>query len=372
MMVMDSSPLFGINGCATLEARNVPALREEESEMNATTYAVDLASQVFQVHGYDPRGQKVYARRLKRDAFVRWCQQVPAGTCVRMEATGAAHHWGRALQAREVRVELLPPQHVKALVMGNKTDANDADAIYEAGLRPKVRAVTVRTAAQQALQACHRLREGRLRDRTRLVNQIRGMLAEFGLVLPRGAGHVRLQLPGILEDAGNELPDMMRELLAGCLEDLERLNTRIANLDRCLRAVAARSPECQRMLQVEGVGTLTATAALGPLTDRRITRARAFAASLGITPREHSSGHQRRLGRITKRGNSYLRTLLIHGARSALYAARRKHDPRSRWMTTLEQRLGTPKAAVALANKNARILWALVHHQQDYRRPEAA
>jgi transposase len=340
--------------------------------MNATTYAVDLASQVFQVHGYDQRGQKVYARRHQRKAFIRWCQQLPAGVCVRMEATGAAHHWGRLLEARSVRVELLPPQHVKALLIGNKTDANDADAIYEAGLRPKVRPVAVKTPLQQALQACHRLREGRVRDRTRLLNQVRGMLAEFGLVLPRGVAQVRLQLPGILEDAGNALPDLMRELLAGCLADLERLDARIAGLDQCLERAAAASPDCQRMLGVEGIGTLTATAALGPLADRRITRARAFAASLGLTPREHSSGSQRRLGHITKRGNGYLRKLLIHGARSALYAARRKHDPRSRWMTTLEQRLGPNKAAVALANKNARILWALVHHQQDYRRPKAA
>lgn len=340
--------------------------------MNATTYAVDLASKVFQVHGYGPHGQRVYARRLKRDAFVRWCQQVPAGTCVRMEATATAHHWGRVLQARGVRVELLPPQHVKALRMGNKTDANDTDAIFETGLRPKVRRVTVKTVDQQALQACHRLREGRVRDRTRLLNQLRGMLAEFGLGLPRGAGQVRLQGPGILEDAGNELPDLMRELLAGCLADLEQLDARIESLDRCLEVAAANSPDCQRLLQVEGIGILTATAALGPLMDRRMTRARAFAASLGITPREHSSGNQRRLGHITKRGNRYLRTLLIHGARSALYAARRKHDPRSRWMTALEQRLGTPKAAVAVANKNARILWALVHHQQDYRRLKAA
>lgn len=340
--------------------------------MNATTYAVDLASQVFQVHGYDQRGQRVYARRLKRGPFVCWCQQLPAGVCVRMEATGAAHHWGRVLQARGVRVELLPAQHVKALVMGNKTDANDADAIYAAGLRPKVRSVVVKTPMQQALQACHRLREGRVRDRTRLLNQMRGMLAEFGLVLPRGPAQVRLQLPGILEDAANELPDLMRELLAGCLADLEQLEARLASLDRCLDAAAANSPDCQRMLAVEGIGTLTATAALAPLADRRITRARGFAASLGLTPREHSSGSQRRLGHITKRGNSYLRKLLIHGARSALYAARRKHDPRSRWMTALEQRLGTNKAAVAVANKNARLLWALVHHQQDYRRLKAA
>lgn len=340
--------------------------------MNATTYAVDLASQVFQVHGYDQRGQRVYARRFKRDPFVRWCQQVPAGVCVRMEATGAAHHWGRLLETRGARVELLPPQHVKALLMGNKTDANDADAIYEAGLRPKVRPVAVKTPLQQALQACHRLREGRVRDRTRLLNQMRGMLAEFGLVLPRGAAQVRLQLPGILENADNELPDMLRELLADCLADLARLDARIAGLDQNLERAAAASPDCQRMLKVEGIGTLTATAALGPLTDRRITRARAFAASLGLTPREHSSGNQRRLGHITKRGNGYLRKLLIHGARSALYAARRKHDPRSCWMTALEQRLGPNKAAVALANKNARILWALVHHQQDYRRPKAA
>jgi transposase len=348
-------------------------VREEESEMNATTFSVDLASQVFQVHGYDRQGQRVSQRRLSRARFTAWCAALPAGMRVVMEATGSAHHWGRVLQARGVRVKLLPPQHVKALLIGTKTDANDADAIYEASLRPKVRPVPVKTAEQQALLAEHRRREGLIRTRTRNLNQLRGLLREFGIVLTTRNGPFRRQLAAVLEEAGNGLPWSLRTLLAEMREDLLHLDQQIECIDVRLRELARENPLCQRLQAIEGIGPISATALLASLgTDQRFTRARQFAASLGLVPREHSSGTQRRLGSITKRGNSYLRYLLVHGARAVVRTAGAKTDPRSRWLQALQARAGHNRTCVALANKNARIIWAVCHSGQPYRSARAA
>lgn len=345
---------------------------EEESEMNVTTYSVDLASKVFQVHGYDRQQQQVSKQRLSRLRFQAWCEGLPAGTRVAMEATGSAHHWGRLLQARGVRVKLLPPQHVKAMLVGNKTDANDADAIFEASWRPKVKPVPVKTAAQQAILAEHRRREGLIRDRTRTLNQIRGMLREFGILIAARNGPFRRQVADILEDAGNGLPWRLRTLLAEAREDLLHLDTQLGKLDARLHELARQDPLCQRLQAIEGIGPITATALAASLgDDTRFTRARQFAASLGLVPREHSSGNQRRLGSITKRGNGYLRYLLVHGARSVIRTIAPKTDPRSRWLQALKARAGHNRATVALANKNARIVWAVFHSGQPYRAAHA-
>lgn len=338
--------------------------------MKAKTYSVDLASQVFQVHGYDEQGQRIFQRRMKRARFSKWCDEVDQ--LVVMEATSSAQHWGRVLQARGVAVKLLPPQHVKAMLVGNKTDANDADAIYEASLRPKVRPVPVKTAEEQALLAEHRMREGRIRDRTRLVNQMRGLLREFGVVLDKHIDRFRRQLPAVLEDAENGLPDRMRTLLAEAWQDLTQIDQRVQVIDARLAKAAKENADCQRLLAVEGFGPVTVTALVAHQAQASAcTRSRQFSASLGLVPREHSSGNRRQLGSITKRGNTYLRMQLIHGARSAVRAARRKDDSRSRWIQALEQRVGTPKAIVAVANKNARIAWALLTSKQSYRHPAA-
>ncbi|WP_298222953.1 IS110 family transposase [Acidocella sp.] len=341
--------------------------------MNITTYAVDLAKDVFQVHGYDRQGQRVWVRRLNRTKFQRFCAELTPGVRVVMEATRSAHHWGRLLQGRDVRVELLPPQHVKALLMGNKTDANDADAIYEASLRPKLRRVPVKTCAQQALLTEHRVREARIKTRTQTINQIRGLLAEFGVVLGARGAPLRRALPAVLEDAENTLPDAVRLLLAEALEDLLHLDARIEASERRLFEVARSTPACRRLLAVEGLGPITATALVASVGEGRgFERARPFASSLGLVPREYSSGHRRQLGPITKRGNPYLRKLLIHGARAVVRAAGPKTDARSRWIQTLQARRGLHKTVVALANKNARIVWALLRSGHDYRQPQAA
>ncbi len=343
-------------------------VREEESEMNATTFSVDLASQVFQVHGYDRQQQRVSKKRLSRSRFQAWCEALPAGTRVVMEATGSAHHWGRVLQARGVRVKLLPPQHVKAMLIGNKTDANDADAIFEASWRPKVKPVPVKSAAQQAILAEHRRREGLIRDRTRTLNQMRGLLREFGILIGARNGPFRRQVAGVLEDAENGLPWRLRTLLAEAREDLLHLDGQLGKIDARLELLARQDPLCRRLQAIEGIGPVSATALAASLGEgRRFSRARQFAASLGLVPREHSSGTQHRLGSITKRGNGYLRYLLVHGARSVIRTAGHKTDPRSRWLQSLEARAGHNKTTVALANKNARIVWAVFQSGQPYR-----
>lgn len=343
-------------------------VREEESEMNATTFSVDLASQVFQVHGYDRQQQRVSKKRLSRSRFQAWCEALPAGTRVVMEATGSAHHWGRVLQARGVRVKLLPPQHVKAMLIGNKTDANDADAIFEASWRPKVKPVPVKSAAQQAILAEHRRREGLIRDRTRTLNQMRGLLREFGILIGARNGPFRRQVAGVLADAENGLPWRLRTLLAEAREDLLHLDGQLGKIDARLELLARQDPLCRRLQAIEGIGPVSATALAASLGEgRRFSRARQFAASLGLVPREHSSGTQHRLGSITKRGNGYLRYLLVHGARSVIRTAGHKTDPRSRWLQSLEARAGHNKTTVALANKNARIVWAVFHSGQPYR-----
>lgn len=336
--------------------------------MNATTFSVDLASQVFQVHGYDRQQQRVSKKRLSRSRFQAWCEALPAGTRVVMEATGSAHHWGRVLQARGVRVKLLPPQHVKAMLIGNKTDANDADAIFEASWRPKVKPVPVKSAAQQAILAEHRRREGLIRDRTRTLNQMRGLLREFGILIGARNGPFRRQVAGVLADAENGLPWRLRTLLAEAREDLLHLDGQLGKIDARLELLARQDPLCRRLQAIEGIGPVSATALAASLGEgRRFSRARQFAASLGLVPREHSSGTQHRLGSITKRGNGYLRYLLVHGARSVIRTAGHKTDPRSRWLQSLEARAGHNKTTVALANKNARIVWAVFQSGQPYR-----
>lgn len=340
--------------------------------MKVTTYAVDLAKNVFQVHGYDAHGHRVLVKRLRRTAFRRFfC--VEARPCeVVMEACGSAHHWGRELESWGFRVGLLAPQHVKALVIGDKTDANDCDAIYEASRRAKVRRVPVKTVAQQEVQALHRVRERQKKARTALLNQVRGLLSEVGLIAPKGVAALGRLVAEQLEDAENGLTPGVRQLIAALWEERRELEARIAQVERTLVAVHETTEITQRWSAIPGIGVLTATAALASLGDgRQFTRGRQCSAWLGLVPRVHSSGERRRLGGITKRGDGYLRTLLVHGARAAVLATRGKDDAHSRWIRDLVARRGHNRAVVAVANKNARILWAMLVHGSEYR-PAAA
>lgn len=335
--------------------------------MKITRIGLDLAKSVFQVHGVDRVGRTVVRRRLRRSEVLKFfAAQEPC--LVGMEACAGAHHWGRELMKLGHQGRLMSPQFVKPYVKSNKNDANDAEAICEAVSRPGMRFVAVKSGAQQELQAIHRVRSGLVGERTALGNRIRGLLAEFGVVLPKQLSQLRRGIPQVLEDGSNGLSGSMRGLLEGLRQDLVRLDARVLELDRMIEQAARQDPACQRLSAMEGIGPVTATALLATVgSGAGFANGRGFSASLGLVPRQHGSGGKAGLGAISKRGDPYLRTLLIHGARSVLQHLAGKTDRRSRWLQGLIARRNKNVAAVALANKNARIAWALLARDEAYR-----
>ena len=336
--------------------------------MKVTTIGLDIAKQVFQVHGADKTGRTVVRRKLRRSEVARYFSEQPP-CLVGIEASGSAHYWARVLGGLGHTVRLMAPQFVKPYVKSNKNDANDAEAICEAVTRPSMRFVPQKTVEQQDLQCLHRVRSRLVSCRTQLVNQIRGLLAEYGIVLPQHPGQVRRGLPTVLEDAENQLTGFGRELFHILYEELVQLDEKIGDADDRIQTAFQRTPDCQRIAAVEGVGPLIATAIVAAISNgRAFENGRQFSAWLGLVPRQNSSGGKSRLLGISKRGDTYLRTLLIHGARSVVYRAKTKSDKRSLWINDKQQRLGTSKACVAVANKNARIIWSLIAREQEYRR----
>lgn len=284
-----------------------------------------------------------------------------------MEACGSAHYWARELQKLGHTVKLMAPQFVKPYVKSNKNDANDAEAICEAVARPTMRFVAVKTIAQQDIQAIHRVRSELVSHRTAKVNQIRGLLAEYGLAVGRRIEVLRTALPLLLEDAENGLTLDFRILLDELRQDLINLDERVQVMDKKIKTLANSHGEAKRLLAIPGIGPITATAIISTIGNgKQFKRGRDFAAWLGLTPRQHSSGGKERLLGISKRGDSYLRTLLIQGARAVLRVVGQKDDPRSRWLQNLCSRRNKNIAAVALANKNARIIWALLTKETDF------
>jgi len=339
--------------------------------MNVTTLGIDLAKAVFQLHGTDSNGKAVLKKRLRRHQLLAFMQTLPP-CLVGMEACGGAHYWSRKFRSYGHEVKIMAPQYVKAYVKTNKNDYNDAEAINEAVGRPSMRFVGIKAVWQQDIQTLHRARSQLMKTRTQLANHIRGLLMEYGIVVPKQIGQLRQQLPMILEDADNELTDQARELFAEMREQLFDLDTRIARKDKQVLAIHKQSELSQRLGQVEGIGPLTATAFIASLADaNQFRRGRECSAWLGLVPRQFSSGGKTLLGSISKRGDRYLRTNLIHGARSVLSKVDKKTDARSQWCAQLKARVGMNKASVALANKNARILWALMARGESYRTGEA-
>jgi transposase len=336
--------------------------------VKVTTVGLDIAKQVFQVHGADKTGRTVLRRKLRRNEVARFfSEQAPC--LVGIEASGSAHYWARLLGGLGHTVRLMAPQFVKPYVKSNKNDANDAEAICEAVTRPSMRFVPQKSVEQQDLQCLHRVRSRLVACRTQLVNQIRGLLAEYGIVLPQHPGQVRRGLPTVLEDAENQLTGFGRELFQSLYGELVQLDEKIGDADDRIQIAFQRTPDCQRIAAVEGVGPLIATAIVAAINNgRAFENGRQFSAWLGLVPRQNSSGGKSRLLGISKRGDPYLRTLLIHGARSVVYRAKLKTDKRSLWINDKQQRLGTSKACVAVANKNARIIWSLIAREQEYRR----
>ena len=336
--------------------------------MKLIRVGVDLAKSVFQVHGVDRSERTTWRRRLRREDWIEVLREkLEPGGEVGMEACGGAHHWARVLQKLGYRVKLIAPQFVKPYVKSNKNDAADAEAICEAMARPGMRFVPVKSVQQQDIQAIHRVRASLVEQRSAKSNQIRGLVAEYGLVAPRELLHLRRALPRWLEDDGNGLTMSFRRLLHGLQKELIELDERIAELDREIEQIARSEPAAKRLMQLRGVGPIIATAMLATVGDaRQFRNGRQMSASLGITPRQCSSGGKERLLGISKRGDAYLRSLLIHGARAVIRTARTKDDPLSRWVTRIADRRHPNVAAVALANKTARIAWAMLNRGTNY------
>lgn len=335
--------------------------------MKVATIGLDIAKQVFQVHGADKSGKLVLRRKLRRNEVGRFFAGLEP-CLVGIEASGSSHYWARALSAAGHTVRLMAPQFVKPYVKSNKNDANDAEAICEAVTRPNMRFVPQKSVEQQDLQCLHRVRSRLVTCRTQLVNQIRGLLAEYGIVLPQQVGQLRKGLPTVLEDAENGLTGFGRRLFASLYEELVELTEKIEAADKQILLAFQSNEDCQRIAAVEGIGPVTATAIIAAISNgRAFANGRQFSAWLGLVPKQNSSGGKTRLLGISKRGDPYLRTLLIHGARSVVYRAKNKIDKRSLWIVDKQERLGTTKACVALANKNARIIWSLIAHEQVYR-----
>jgi transposase len=298
-------------------------------------------------------------KRVTRSKLRAMIAQLPA-CIIGMEACSSAQYWARELQQLGHTVKLISPQFVKPYVKGNKNDSRDAEAIGEAVSRPHRRFVPLKTVESQDMQAIHRLRSRLIKERTALVNQVRGLLAERGIIMAQGITRLRKQLPLIVEDEDNALTPVSREVMRELHEELVALDERVTRADRLVQRVFAQSAACQKLAQVEGIGPVVATALVAAVGNaRQFANGRPLAAWLGLVPRQCSSGGKERLLGMSKRGDRYLRTLLIHGARATVYWARRKTDARSRWILSVEQRRGKNIAAVAIANKKARMAWAL-------------
>lgn len=330
--------------------------------MQITTIGVDLAKHVFQLHGVGPDGRVALRQKLRRSQMMAFFSQLPP-CLVAMEACATAHHWGRELAALGHEVRLMPAHYVKAYVKRGKNDAADAEAICEAVGRPTMRFVAIKTKEQQAVLVMHRTRELLVRQRTQAVNALRGLLAEFGISEPQGIWHVgRLRVH--LE--GDTIPEPGRHVLLLLVDQVDVLEKHVAQVDADIRAWHRATPISQRLAKIPGVGPLIASAIVATVADASVfSSGREFAAWLGLVPRQRSTGGKQRLGRITHQGDAYIRRLLIIGAQSALQ--RSKEIRQNAWVQGLLGRCPRLKVAVALANKTARVAWALMTKGDIYR-----
>jgi transposase len=330
----------------------------------AVRVGVDLAKRVIQVHAIDAAGYVLCSRALARDKFIVWCAQLPAGCIVAMETSSSAHHWARklialGLDARIIAAQLVSPYRKQGA--SGKNDANDAAAICEAASRPQMHFVLVKSIEQQSMLCVHRLREGLKADRTACINRLRGLLAEFGLVFAQSPAALEAVLADVLEDAGNEMNTLARLALQRLQDQWREIDAHIAWCDERIAAHAKDNADVNKAATLIGIGPVTASAVVASVGEfKQFTSGAQFGAWIGLVPRQYSSGGRNNLGGITKRGDTYLRSLLIQGAKSAVMTAHKRSDPISKWAAALRERAGWQKAVVALANKNARILWAVM------------
>jgi len=334
--------------------------------MKITTIGIDLAKNVFQVHGVDERGKTVLKKQLRREQMAPFFANLTP-CLIGMEACGSAHFWANKLAGLGHTVKLMAPQFVKPYVKTNKHDAADAEAICEAVSRPNMRFVPIKNREQQAVLALHRARQGFVKARTAQANQIRGLLGEHGIIIAQGIASIAKRLPEILADEENGLPGSFRQLIARLSDHLKELDRQVQELEVEIQRWHRDSTASKRLAQIPGIGPITASALVATIGDaKNFENGRQLGAWLGLVPRQNSSGGKQTLLGISKRGDTYLRTLLIHGARAVIRVAERKATHAGSWLEALMWRRNKNVAAVALANKNARIVWALLAHDRQY------
>lgn len=327
---------------------------------------IDLGKNVFHLFGVNAAGKPVLRKKLKRNALLGYLVNLPK-CLIGAEACGGSNHWAREITKLGHEVRLMAPQFVKPYVKGNKNDYNDAEGICEAVSRPTMRFVEIRTIEQQDVQALHRIRQSQVKSRTALGNQIRGLLAEYGIVVAKGLSRIRNQIPEILEDGENGLTMRFRGYLAQQLAAFRDLDAQIKGYSKEIEIICQENEASRRIKEVPGLGAQGATAIVAAFGNAsHYSDGRQFAASLGLVPRQHSTGGKSVLLGISKRGDKYIRTLLIHGARAVITHLGDKQDKRSRWLRKLVEKRGVNRAAVALANKNARVIWVLLRRGEHY------
>jgi transposase len=333
---------------------------------------IDLAKNIFQLHGCDETGREVLSKQLSRKRLVEFVSKLPV-CVIGMEACGGAHHWGRTFEKMGHEVRMVSPQYVKAYVRGNKTDRNDARAIAECVSRTGMRLVPIKSLHQQEVQMIHCVRRRAVKNRTGLSNEIRGMLAECGYAIPVGYPALKRAILEIVSSERCELSRDTCELLLEMRSELLMWDEKIESYERRLSMVVKESAVCQRLMRIPGIGPITVTAIWAHVGNALLFKnGRQFSAYLGLVPKQYSSGGKSRLMGISKRGDKYIRQLLIHGARAVIRYAADKTDARSLWIQRIDTERGRNKACVALANKNARIIWALMAKGTEYKQPTAA
>ena len=331
-----------------------------------TLIGIDIAKQVFHLHAVNKRGECVFQKKVSRNKVLGTLSVVPR-CIIAMEACGSSNYWGRKLTEMGFEVKLIPAQYVKPYLKSNKNDSEDAAAIAEACSRPHMRFVPVKSVEQQDIQSIHRIRQRIVRARVALTNEVRGLLAEYGIILPQGIAHVRKTLAKIIDS--NQLSFEFRNCLRELGDELAELSTRIERFDAKIKRIAKSYSACVKLQQIDGIGPVTATALIAAIGDgTQFKNGRQCAAWLGLVPKQHSTGGKPRLGKMSKRGNTELRALLIQGAKNVVRYANGKTDRRSIWVQNLKQRKGNNKTAVAIANKNARIVWAIITKEQEFNR----
>jgi transposase len=338
---------------------------------NISVLGIDLAKNVFQLHGVDRQGKKVLGKRLTRAGLIEFVSNLKP-CAIAIEACMGSHHWGRLFKEKGHSVKIMAPQFVKPYVKSNKNDRNDAAAIAEAATRPDMRFVGLKTINQQDILLLHRARELVIKQRIALANHIRGLLQEYGIVVPVGKAHMA-KLPELLDSNKDSLSDGTKAIFLEMFEQYKTFLDRSENYELKIKAHIKNDAKCQAIMEIEGVGPITASAIVATIGNAFVFKnGREVAAWLGLVPKQFSSGNKIRLGGISKRGDKYVRQLLVHGGRSVVRTCGEKTDRRSLWVFDKKIRCGENKAAVAVANKNARIIWAMLTTGECYKQINAA